>query len=321
MDPNNGSLGSVGGSQPPSQNSSQNQGGASPHFSIRTPSPQLILSYDDMKALLMEYDILRPDDTAVEEDKERSVYIFKRDGITKVLKMGNKAPKGDTTKYKLLQREHAIYQELETLPPEQRAYFPRLYEGAGFDDMFFLLIEYVEGKVLRDYINEHLTSPSPVKILIELAKALEALRSIELVHGDLHTDNIIVTPNSIKLIDFERTGKIGYSGFIFNERISVKHNVRGSLTNEIGFLYIMSKMLASGPVYTSLKEQIYRCAEDDEACSPFYTMAIEQLGTLEQGGAQAQGGGARKPKTKRKTKKAKAKKAKKGSRRSRLKCN
>jgi len=274
-----------------------------------------------MKALLMEYDILRPDDTAVEEDKERSVYIFKRDGITKVLKMGNKAPKGDTTKYKLLQREHAIYQELDTLPPEQRAYFPRLYEAAGFDDMFFLLIEYVEGKVLRDYINEHLTSPSPVKILIELAKALEALRSIQLVHGDLHTDNIIVTPNSIKLIDFERTGKIGDAGGLFAERITLRDNVRGSVSNEFGFLYIMYKLLPTGPVHTFLHQEMWTC----DPCDSFYTTAIEKLGTLEQGGAQAQGGaqggGARKPKTKRKTKKAKAKKAKKGSRRSRLKGN
>jgi serine/threonine protein kinase len=264
-----------------------------------------------MKALLtQEYDILTPDDTPVVDDKERSIYIFKRDGITKVLKMGNKEARGDTTKYKLLEKEYAIYKQLDTLPPEQRAYFPILYDGGGLDDMFFLLIEYVEGKVLRDYINEHLTSPSPVKILIELAKALEALRSIELVHGDLHTDNILVTQDSIKLIDFERTGKIGDIGGLFTERITLRDNVRGSVSNEFGFLYIMYKLLPTGPVHTFLHQEMWTC----DPCDSFYTTAIEKLSTLEQGG------GARKRKGKaRKTKKTKPKA--KGSRRSRVKRN
>jgi serine/threonine protein kinase len=274
-------LGSLGGSQP----QSQSQGNSSPHFSIRTPSPVQALSYTEMKQISMDYDILTPDDVPIKDDMERSVYTFKQGGVMKVLKMGNKAPRDDTTKYKLLKKEHAIYQQLDALPPQQRVYFPSLYEGGDLGGMYFLLIEYVEGKVLTDYINEHLTSPPPVKILLDLAKALEALRSINLVHGDLSTENIIVTQDSVKLIDFERTGPH-----------PTRVNLRGSESLQIGFLYIMSILLPRGPVYTSLEEEIRSC--DD--CDSFYITAIEKLSPL------AQVGGGRSKKA-RKTKKVKAK--------------
>jgi serine/threonine protein kinase len=256
----------------------------------------------------MDNNILSLNDVFIKDDEPRSVYTFEQDGVTRVLKMGNKAPRDDTTKYKLLKKEHAIYQQLDALPPEKRAYFPALYEGGDLDDkMFFLLIEHVEGKVLTDFIKEGLVSPSPVKILIELAKALEALRSINLVHGDLSTENIIVTQGSVKLIDFEKSGKIGDDGGLLTQRINLKDNVRGSEGNQLGFLYIMSLLLTRGPVYTSLEEEIRTC--DD--CNSFYTTAIQIL--------EKQGGGARKSKGN-KTKKARKTKGKK-SRRLRLKRN
>ena len=249
----------------------------------------------------MEYDILRPDDIPIKEDEARSVYIFEQDGVKKVLKMGNRAARNDTTKYKLLKKEHAIYQQLDALPPEKRSYFPALYEGGDIDGIFFLLIEYVEGNALTDYINEGKRAPPPVKILIELAKALEALRSINLTHGDLSTENILVTQDSVKLIDFEKTGPH-----------PTRLNVRGSEQHKLGFLYIMSLLLPRGPVYTSLEEEIRTC--DD--CDTFYTTAIEKL--------SSQGGGARKRNAKvrkyKKTKKARKTKGKK-SRRLRLKRN
>jgi len=288
-------LGSLGESQP----QSQSQGNSSPHFSIRTPSPVPTLTYDEMKSLLMEYDILRPDDIPVKDDEARSVYIFKQDGLTKVLKLGNKADRDDTTKYKLLKKEYAIYQQLDALPPEQRRFFPALYEGGDIGGIFYLLIEYVDGQVLTDYINEVATprAPPPVKILIELAKALEALRSINLVHGDLSTENILVTQDSVKLIDFEKSGPL-----------DIRLNVRGSESLQLGFLYIMSKLLPKGDVYTSLEEEIRTC--DD--CDSFYTSAIKQL--------SGQSGGARRKKA-RKTKKAKAKGKGKSRRLTRLKGN
>ena len=247
----------------------------------------------------MEYDILRPDDIPVKEDEARSVYIFEQEGVKKVLKMGNKAARNDTTKYKLLKKEHAIYQQLDALPPEQRGYFPALYEGGDIDAIFFLLIEYVDGQVLTDYIKEEKTSPPPVKILIELAKALEALRSINLIHGDLSTENIIVTQDSVKLIDFEKTGPH-----------PTRLNVRGSEQHRLGFLYIMSKLLPKGDVYASLEEEIRTC----DPCDTFYTTAIDAL--------SKQGGGARRKKVRKykKTKKVRKTKGKK-SRRLRLKRN
>ena len=251
-----------------------------------------------MKSLLMEYDILKADDIPKGEDEARSVYTFIQGGVTKVLKMGNKAPREDTTKYKLLKKEHAIYQQLENLPPEQRSYFPRLYQGGDIGEMYFLLIEYVEGKVLTDYINEGKTSPPPVKVLLELAKALEALRSIGLVHGDLSKENIIVTQDSVKLIDFERTGIIGDDGGLFAQRINLKDNIRGSESNTLGFLYIMSLLLPRGPIYTSLEEEIRTC----DHCDTFYTTAIKKL--------SSQGGGARRKNVRKYKKTKKARKAK-----------
>ena len=285
---NNSSLGS--------ESQGQSQGNGSPHFSIRTPSPQPTLSYDEMKSLLMEYDILRQDDIPIKDDEARSVYIFKQDGIKKVLKMGNKAARDDTTKYKLLKKEYSVYEQLDALPPATRSYFPALYDGGEIGGIFFILIEYVDGQVLTDFIEQGIQSPTPVKILIELAKALEALRSINLVHGDLSTENILVTRDSVKLIDFEKTGPL-----------DIRLNVRGSEQFQLGFLYIMSKLLPRGDVYASLEEEIRTCNN----CSGFYISAIRQL--------SRQGGGVRKAKRSNKTKKARKASAKKSQRLTRVK--
>jgi len=284
-----GDYNSLGGTYPQSNNGSlggnysqssyvSNNSNSSPRFSIRTPSPQVSLSYDEMKKLLEEYDIIGSSASPISDDEARSVYIFEQDGVKKVLKMGNKLNRGDTTKYKLLKQEHAIYEQINTLPPELRGYFPILYDGGDIDNtMYFIMIEYIEGQVLTDYIND-VTPKSEndvLRVLLQLAKALEALRSIKLVHGDLSTENIIVTRHTVKIIDFEKT-------FPLLRPTDIDVNVRGSETYERGYLFILTHLykllpkVTNANLYTSLIEEIHAC-KATKTCDTFYTSAIAQL--------------------------------------------
>ena len=292
-----GDNNSLGGTYPQSNNNSlggnysqSTNGSNSPQISIRTPSPQDSLSYDEMKKVLEEYDIIGSFASPISDDEARSVYIFEQDGVKKVLKMGNKLDRGDTTKYKLLKKEHAIYEQINTLPPELRGYFPILYDGGDIDNtMYFILIEYIEGRVLTDYIND-VTPKSEndvLRVLLQLAQALEALRSIKLVHGDLSTENIIVTRDTVKIIDFEKT-------FPLLRPTDIDVNVRGSVAHERGYLFILTllyKLLqkdtnlpkdtniqkdTNAKLYTSLIEEIHEC-KATKTCDTFYTSAIAQL--------------------------------------------
>jgi serine/threonine protein kinase len=69
----------------------------------------------------------------------------------------------------------------------------------------YLVLEYVDGTLLREYLREH--APLPVdeaaRITVQLADALDYCHEHGVVHRDLKPENILIEPDgTVKLVDF-----------------------------------------------------------------------------------------------------------------------
>lgn len=67
-----------------------------------------------------------------------------------------------------------------------------------------IVMEYIEGRTLKEYLAEKPSSQSLERIFTELLSALEYLHKIGVVHNDLKPENILITrtDDTLKLIDF-----------------------------------------------------------------------------------------------------------------------
>ncbi len=73
-----------------------------------------------------------------------------------------------------------------------------------------LVLEYVRGVTLKDYVTRPMTLDEVKPILEKVFDAVEYLHSRGVVHGDLNPRNVMVG-DDVKLIDFS-TAKVGFSG-------------------------------------------------------------------------------------------------------------
>src|SRR5277367_5733388 len=76
------------------------------------------------------------------------------------------------------------------------------------DGSFFLVLEYVEGKSLREVLgDERLPLPRALHIVRQIASALQRAHSMGIVHRDLKPENIMLVeregdPDFVKVLDF-----------------------------------------------------------------------------------------------------------------------
>jgi serine/threonine protein kinase len=76
----------------------------------------------------------------------------------------------------------------------------------------YMVMEWVEGRLLRELLNEQrkLTPDRAVKIALQVASAIEYIHGHGVVHRDLKPENIMVDANDhIKLIDFGIAANLG----------------------------------------------------------------------------------------------------------------
>jgi tetratricopeptide (TPR) repeat protein/tRNA A-37 threonylcarbamoyl transferase component Bud32 len=80
----------------------------------------------------------------------------------------------------------------------------KVFEAGEFQGRSYIVMEYVEGKSLRDLIAEGpIPLPDALKAALEVAEALEAAHDKGIVHRDLKPANLMCTPQGhIKVMDF-----------------------------------------------------------------------------------------------------------------------
>ncbi|MCA9750240.1 MAG: protein kinase, partial [Romboutsia sp.] len=81
-------------------------------------------------------------------------------------------------------------------------------------DHWWLITEYIDNPSLVEFLETKLNQKDKLTLMINIAKAIQRLHSVNIIHKDIKQENILVDPKTlkIKLIDF------GYS-CILNEEI------------------------------------------------------------------------------------------------------
>jgi len=128
-----------------------------------------------------------------------------RTGQPVAIKIPHPEMEADPVFYDRFRREQEIGQKLDH--PGVMKVFPN-------DDhsQFYMAMEWVDGRLLRQILNEQPKFPADraVKIALQIASALEYIHSHGVVHRDLKPENIMVdAQDRIKLIDFGIAANVG----------------------------------------------------------------------------------------------------------------
>ncbi len=107
-------------------------------------------------------------------------------------------------------RNDDVFLRLKGYETEGRT--PVVYEVCSEEDFLYVLEEYVEGKLLSDYMNgkEELEEKSIYKYLFDICSALELIHNLGIVHRDIKPENVIIRNNKACLIDFSAAKLISY---------------------------------------------------------------------------------------------------------------
>ena len=121
-----------------------------------------------------------------------------RTGQTVAIKVPHPEIEADPVFYDRFRREQEIGEKLDH--PGVMKVYPN-----GDHSQFYMAMEWVNGRLLRQILNEQRKMPADraVRIALQVASTLEYIHSHGVVHRDLKPENIMVDENDrIKLIDF-----------------------------------------------------------------------------------------------------------------------
>ena len=149
---------------------------------------------------------------------------------------------------KMLKREYNFLQNVQHIPQMCRVYsFKKMQE-----DHPYLMLEYIKGKALHRFLKETpaLTKTTCFSIIENILHAFSSLHEGKLIHGDIHSANVMITEdNSVKIIDMgltlnveeiEKNEVVKFGGVIFYmppERINIttvnKYTVKPNLYSDV----------------------------------------------------------------------------------------
>lgn len=123
---------------------------------------------------------------------------------------------------KLSSQFHSLIQEILTLKKIDHPNIVSIYEMFKDNDKLYLVLEYVEGQELFDFVTERfkLMESEACEIIGQLVKAIRYLNTLGICHRDLKPENIMINKETlqIKLLDF------GLSAY-FDESSQLKSKV------------------------------------------------------------------------------------------------
>ncbi len=177
-------------------------------------SSEFVLSTDEnIMSELTEY-------KEIPSTRFNRIFKVKRYGQWFVLKTLREEYQGQTIYRQLLKKEFEIGVRFNH-PNVVRymSFEPSTRYGAG------ILMEYIDGVTLREYMGEGYDTTHNKKILSELIDAIGYLHKLQLTHRDLKPENVMITHNgqNVKIIDFglsdadyyaifkQPAGTVGYS--------------------------------------------------------------------------------------------------------------
>jgi eukaryotic-like serine/threonine-protein kinase len=178
-----------------------------------------------------------------------------RDGRAVAIKVPHPEMEGDPVFYDRFKREEEIGKKLD---------HPGVVKVFGDDDRsrMYMVLEWVDGRLLRQILNEQKKLPTEraIRITLNLCKALDYVHSQGVVHRDLKPENIMVDKDdNIKLIDFgiaanagsrrltfaKLTQAMGTPDYISPEQVKGK---RGDARSDVYSLGIMFYEMLTGKV-------------------------------------------------------------------------
>ncbi|KAM3134269.1 hypothetical protein pb186bvf_013554 [Paramecium bursaria] len=116
---------------------------------------------------------------------------------------------GDVYAIKMIKRDYAedlldiVQNEVTLLKSLQNKNIIKVREVFENDNTFWIVQEYVGGIPLVNMIrNEKLPLVRAKEIILNLLETIEYIQGRSIVHKDIKPDNIIITKNGLKLIDF-----------------------------------------------------------------------------------------------------------------------
>lgn len=124
----------------------------------------------------------------------------------------------------------------------------------NYSGIFIMLNEYIEGEMLCEYpiISDAIKN--------EIKKSITKLHSLNMLSGDPHTGNFVVTKDGVRLIDL--TGKRCTAERKARDRISLEENL--GIQNEIkdfGYFYAVFKKSIRNAIRKKAKFKLVACRE------------------------------------------------------------
>ena len=148
----------------------------------------------------------------------------------------------------LIEHEWNIYDELYGFNDfeSQKHLFLQGVEGGEYKGCAYIIIPYLPSKSLEESIQQ-LSQRQIFAILRHVIVGLEYLLSHDICHGDMHSGNILLTADSVKIIDFDKAGScnqvmnIGYRSF--NGRPAVRKDINfiGTSYDDFTGFFLMCK--------------------------------------------------------------------------------
>ena len=227
-------------------------------LSFDTPSDQLINKTPELLAAEMFSEMKQTDFEGKEIDQYEIISQIGKGGMGTVYLARDKSL-GRKIAIKFLDKKFSqdqdrlqrFFLEARTASALNQPNIITIYQIGEVDDHHFIATEFIEGKTLRQIIeNEPLKLMSVVEIAIQIASALKAAHDAGIIHRDIKPDNIMVRPDGlVKVLDF---GVAKLSEQEFEDGISIRIETQQGMI--IGTVDYMSPEQAGGEKVDTLTD-------------------------------------------------------------------